>query len=160
MPDQSVTNDLLQRYPSAEVVVREILFILALDGPGALSCGIGVVDEDGNRFNAGSDEFAHTMECIQVATGEGPGPDVRGTGAALTVGELVAESWPVFGVAARLHGLLSLHCEALKDASGAFVGTITWYSKQPNAFSRSLRADLGSCARAVSIAVSVLRLSA
>jgi hypothetical protein len=139
---------------SVEATVREILLILRLDGPATLSCGIALHDEGSCLFNSGSDEFAQTIEYIQAVTGEGPGFDVVAAGAALTLADLTAdERWPVFAVAARLHGLVGLHAEPLCNREGAPIGTITWYSTRRGTFSDRLRRDLGTCARAVAVAL-------
>ena len=132
MPQPVRRNDLLQRFTSAESVVREILPILRLDGPASLPCGIAILDGRNDLVHGGSDEFAETMEYIQSVTREGPGLQVLADGRPLTVDEVGEAPWPIFGVAARLHGLQSLHCEALKNCRGRYLGTITWYSRRPN----------------------------
>lgn len=143
--------------PVVEAMIREILSSLRRDGPGTLPCGISLHDGRSYRFYGGTEEFADTIEYIQMAAGEGPGRDVVDSGYALTLIDLRSDPrWPIFKIAAALHGLVSLHCEPLRGADGHPIGTITWYSTSVGTFTHALRRDLATCARVVALTLGVL----
>lgn len=125
---------------------------MAVDRPAGLACSIVLSRGAATQVWPGSDQFAATMEHIQCRLDEGPSRDVLDTGVAVSVPDLeLVSSWPMFAVAARLHGLVGLHSEPVRCAGQS--GAITWYSRRRGAIDAPRRHELRRCAHAVSVAL-------
>lgn len=99
---------------------------------------------------ASSDEFAAMLGTIQDNLGQGPCLEALSAAQVRYVPDTRTEQrWPVFTLAARLHGFRSLIVQPLTDRSGTAVGTLTLYSRRASAYTLADRRQLAELATVV-----------
>lgn len=111
-------------------------------------CGISLMVAHSPGWVHGySTATAGTLSIMQLATEEGPCPEVLATGRSLYLADLETETrWPMFTVPAKLHDMASVFVQPMFRATGEVVGTIGLYSPWRNAYSDEDRRELASFA--------------
>ena len=113
---------------------QEITRIAARAVPGAQGASLTVIDEQGPRAAAASDDWARELDELQYAEHEGPCLDCTRTGNLFRIRDLAVDTrWPNYGPRAVEKGARSVISLPL-SAEGRQLGALNLYSREPDAF--------------------------
>lgn len=119
---------------TVETTVNLVTKLAAETIADTAGAGVTLVDERGRRSTASSNSFVAEVDALQYAFGSGPCLSAWSQQAAIRIDDLDEESrWPQWTAAAAGLGVRSMLSVPLL-ATGASVGAMKVYSRQPDAY--------------------------